>query len=839
MYPVPTSAAAPPQSPNTGRGGREDDTGADRPAHPPVSPLGGEDRSLTGGDRRVLCWFSAGAASAVATKLALAEYGPERCVVASIDPGSEHPDNERFLRECEEWFGVPIVRLKSEKYADTWQVFEERRFLVGPSGALCTAELKKKVRYAFERPDDHQVFGYTSEEQKRADRFREQNPGIDLLTPLIDSNLTKSDCLLILERAGIELPEMYRLGYRNNNCIGCVKGGMGYWNKIRVDFPDVYDRMAKLERHLGRTVLRDKDGAVWLDELEPTRGNYKAEIAEECGISCATAEETINTATPVAITSRQTTWADPRYTGWTLHDPEPFPAWVTQFRDTQLDAVDEILEQFEQHNIVFLDAPTGAGKTLIGEMVRRRVGGRAVYVCHGLGLQDQFARDFPYARLIKGRANYPTVTAPYPEVTCGDCTGSTCRWCPNQRNCPYQVARGEALGGKLAVTNTAYLLAEMIGRRSGLAGRKLMIVDEADTLEGILAGAVEFRVTAGLARRLGVTIPGKAVHKPTIAQWITDKFVPAVTQQRSRIHGNTVEQIRERARLTRLIERAVIAAAHIETGMWTREYRSGQLDLVLKPVKVDEFGPDRIWRHSNKWLLMSATIISPDEMADSLGITEPYATVRIPMRFPVEHRQIHAVPLTDMSYRNRDQAWPEMVRGIERVLELHPGERILVHTVSFALAEHLAEHVDTGQRPVYRYAGTKDREQVVAEFKTSDAGVLFAPSVDRGFDFAGDEARVVVVAKVPFPSLGDRVVSERMRTPGGEWWYQVQMVRTLVQMTGRGVRSETDWCHTYILDAAFYTNVLRKARRLLPAWWLEALNDKLTPPVFMGRTGRL
>ncbi len=37
---------------------------------------------------------------------------------------------------------------------------------------------------------------------------------------------------------------MYDLGYPNNNCIGCVKGGMGYWNKIRKDFPEVFQKRA-------------------------------------------------------------------------------------------------------------------------------------------------------------------------------------------------------------------------------------------------------------------------------------------------------------------------------------------------------------------------------------------------------------------------------------------------------------------------------------------------------------------------------------------------------------------------------------------------------------------
>lgn len=234
-------------------------------------------------------WFSAGAASAVATLLDIVDHGAEG-VIAYTDTGSEHPDNERFLNECEELFGQPIVRLRSEKYASTWQVWEERRFLVGPTGALCTAELKKKVRFAFERPDDVQVFGYTAEERNRADRFREQNPGVTLVTPLIDRGLTKSDCLALIDRAGIELPAMYRLGYRNNNCVGCVKGGIGYWNKIRRDFPDVFDRMAVLEREIGHSIQKDEQGPVWLDELDPERGNHQDEPDMECSLLCALAE---------------------------------------------------------------------------------------------------------------------------------------------------------------------------------------------------------------------------------------------------------------------------------------------------------------------------------------------------------------------------------------------------------------------------------------------------------------------------------------------------------------------------------------------------------------------
>jgi hypothetical protein len=247
-------------------------------------------------DPRVICWFSAGAASAIATKLTLAVTEPERVVVAYTDTGAEHPDNRRFIRDCEKWFDHEVITLRSERYTSTWQVWEERRFLNSPGGALCTAELKKKVRFRFERPDDIQTFGYTADgpDVDRAWRFREQNPGVTLATPLIERGLTKSDCLALIDRAGIEVPVMYRLGYLNNNCIGCVKGGMGYWNKIRVDFPETFDRMARLERDIGASCIRKNGEHVWLDELDPERGDYPSELSMDCSLTCALVESEVS-----------------------------------------------------------------------------------------------------------------------------------------------------------------------------------------------------------------------------------------------------------------------------------------------------------------------------------------------------------------------------------------------------------------------------------------------------------------------------------------------------------------------------------------------------------------
>jgi hypothetical protein len=246
-------------------------------------------------NKRIVCWFSCGAASAVATKIAISELKEgQELIIAYTEVIEEHPDNKRFLAECEQWFGQKILILKNDKYQGSiFNVFLKQKYIVGIAGAPCTKFLKKEVRQKFEKINDRQVFGYTAEEQDRLNRFIDANNDVDIWTPLIDKGLSKEDCLAMLKNAGIELPMMYKLGYHNNNCIGCVKGGAGYWNKIRIDFPEHFDKMAKLERLIGATITKSKGLRVYLDELPKNVGDYPKEPKIECSIFCQLAEEDI------------------------------------------------------------------------------------------------------------------------------------------------------------------------------------------------------------------------------------------------------------------------------------------------------------------------------------------------------------------------------------------------------------------------------------------------------------------------------------------------------------------------------------------------------------------
>ena len=126
------------------------------------------------------------------------------------------------------------------------------------------------------------VWGMDNSEQRRADELIKSFPEFKHEFPLIDLKLSKQDCHAIADRLSLKRPVMYDLGYSNNNCVGCVKGGMGYWNKIRKDFPEVFENRAKLEREIGHSCLN----GVFLDELDPNRGKMEDEISTDCGIMC-------------------------------------------------------------------------------------------------------------------------------------------------------------------------------------------------------------------------------------------------------------------------------------------------------------------------------------------------------------------------------------------------------------------------------------------------------------------------------------------------------------------------------------------------------------------------
>lgn len=246
--------------------------------------------------KRLLCQYSCGAASAVATKLAIAQNaGQLPLVVLNAYIENEHPDNRRFAADCEKWFGVPLTTLRDEKYdANIITVFRRRGYMKGQRGAPCTTVLKRQLLKTVEQPGDVLVLGFDASEEDRFHDFQERNPDRPARAPLIEAGLGKEDCKAMVQRAGIEIPAMYRLGYDNANCIGCVKGGEGYFRAIREDFPAQFEELCKVQDEIGEGAYLHRDRATnvrfSLRDLGdgPVRRNEKL---PSCSFFCELAEQ--------------------------------------------------------------------------------------------------------------------------------------------------------------------------------------------------------------------------------------------------------------------------------------------------------------------------------------------------------------------------------------------------------------------------------------------------------------------------------------------------------------------------------------------------------------------
>ncbi len=205
-----------------------------------------------------------------------------------------------------------------------------------------------------------------------------------------------------------------------------------------------------------------------------------------------------------------------------------------------------------------------------------------------------------------------------------------------------------------------------------------------------------------------------------------------------------------------------------------------------------------------------------------------HSTVVVPNQFPPTARPIVILPTVEMSRKSLEAnpgAKQTMMEEVCRIVAENFGVRQLVHTVSYdwtnELHGYLSRHF--GPRSLYTYRDASQRSMAVENFRSSRNGILLAPSLERGIDLPQDACRVVIVTKIPFPFLGDKQIAARLYSKGGQSWYNTETIRSLIQMTGRGVRSADDFCASYILDKQFTANLWKKSRHLIPKWWQDAI----------------
>lgn len=222
----------------------------------------------------IICWFSGGITSAVACKMAIDLFGADNCRSIFIDTGNEDDDTYRFKADCENWFGIEIETITGlgERFPDIQSVWRHYKSLNVANGAICSSTLKRDVRKKWQKENEYryQIFGFDIKEPKRAEAMTMNYPKAKAIYPLLFHGMTKKDCIALVEAEGIEVPRAYQLGFHNNNCLktGCIQGGIGYWQKMQREMPDLFNKMAAMEHELTEaacravTMMQDQTGAA-------------------------------------------------------------------------------------------------------------------------------------------------------------------------------------------------------------------------------------------------------------------------------------------------------------------------------------------------------------------------------------------------------------------------------------------------------------------------------------------------------------------------------------------------------------------------------------------------
>ncbi|MBA7645265.1 ATP-dependent DNA helicase DinG [subsurface metagenome] len=515
------------------------------------------------------------------------------------------------------------------------------------------------------------------------------------------------------------------------------------------------------------------------------------------------------------------------------------PEQFAEFRSEQLTALERIAAS--DARVILLQAPTGSGKTLIMAALGRYLDEQILYTCHTKQLQEQVAADFPYAAVLKGRSNYPCLKG---NMTCAECTkeygnskparckrcgykscdarGSdySAQTCPCTYGCPYLRRKRQAKEAELAILNTPFFLNEA-NYAGDFSGWPWVILDEGDLTENSLMSFVEVKFTQGQIEKLNIQPPAKKTVAEAWYEWARDLAIPAIQSRLSEL-GDTLDvfELREKTQLEHLLNKCWFLLKQ-NLNQWV--FIPAEDSWTFKPVFINRYADQYLWRHGERFLVMSATILSSHQFARDMGLSrKDVEFIELPSTFPPERRPIFFIPSADVTHRNKAEAWPRVVKALDKILEDHPSEKGLIHTVSYPLARFVFDNSAHKHRLLQH--DTAHRATVLEKFKEEDLPlVLISPSMERGVDLPEDLCRFVVILKVPYPYLGDKQISARTYgAKDGDMWYAVQTIRTIVQATGRGMRSQDDSCVAYILDEQF-RRLYNDWHNLFPAWWRQAL----------------
>lgn len=207
--------------------------------------------------------------------------------------------------------------------------------------------------------------------------------------------------------------------------------------------------------------------------------------------------------------------------------------------------------------------------------------------------------------------------------------------------------------------------------------------------------------------------------------------------------------------------------------------------------------------HYSYCLCMSATIGDFTEYKRNTNIKKA-KTKEIPSTFDFTNSPIYYIPDYKMSYSCRQESYPKISEMITNIMRMYKDFKGCILVSSYEMAETIKSMVgnDVSDRLLI-YSNSSEKRDILYNFKYSTNGVLIGPSLFDGINLAGDMCRFLIIAKVPYMDLKSNFIKKKRDVY--PVWYSSQAALSIIQGIGRGVRYNSDWCCSFILDGNFGT----------------------------------
>jgi Rad3-related DNA helicase len=210
-------------------------------------------------------------------------------------------------------------------------------------------------------------------------------------------------------------------------------------------------------------------------------------------------------------------------------------------------------------------------------------------------------------------------------------------------------------------------------------------------------------------------------------------------------------------------------------------------------------------------------------MRDSLNIKPKEAVFyRMGSVFPPASRPIYFEPVGSLSFKNREETFPKLVRKVDKICQKYPKEKGIIHTHNFQIAKLLMDRCSSKYRFLFQ-KNFDDKSKMLKAHADSTNTVIVAPAMHEGLDLIDDLSRFQIICKVPYPNHHANPQLKKRSDLNWDYYVWITALK-MVQSYGRSIRTEKDYADTFVLDGDF-KRFLQMAVDILPDWFLEPLQN--------------